>query len=74
MGRSRYVIREPDAPHLLTCTVIEWLPVFTRPESVQILLDSWSHQRAHDRLRLFGYVILETPCTSWPKPRVWTSA
>jgi len=59
MGRSRYVILEPDKPHFLTCTVVESLSVFTRPDSVQILLDSWSHQRANDGLRLFGYVILE---------------
>ena len=59
MGRSRYVILEPDKPHFLTCTVVEWLPVFTRPDAVQILLDSWAHQRQHDGLRLYGYVILE---------------
>ena len=59
MGRSRYVILEPEKPHFLTCTVVEWLPVFTRPNAVQILLDSWHHQRAHDDLRLYGYVILE---------------
>lgn len=40
MGRSRYVITEPAAPHFLTCTVMEWLPVFTRPDTVQIVLDS----------------------------------
>jgi REP element-mobilizing transposase RayT len=33
--------------------------VFTRPDAVQILLDSWTHQRQYDGLRLFGYVILE---------------
>jgi REP element-mobilizing transposase RayT len=59
MGRSRYVILDPAQPHFLTCTVLEWLPVFTRPDAVQILLDSWAHQRAHDGLRLYGYVILE---------------
>lgn len=59
MARSRYVILESDKPHFLTCTVVEWLPVFTRPDAVQILLDSWAHQRKNDGLRLFGYVILE---------------
>jgi REP element-mobilizing transposase RayT len=53
------VILEPDKPHFLTCTVVEWLPIFTRPASVQNLRDSWSHQRANDGLRLYGYVILE---------------
>jgi len=59
MARNRYVILEADKPHFLTCTIVEWLPVFTRPDSVQILLDSWTHQRQADGLRLFGYVILE---------------
>ena len=59
MGRSRYVITEPDKPHFLTCTVMEWLPVFTRPDAVTILLDAWSYQRHHNGLRLYGYVILE---------------
>ncbi len=48
MSRSRYVILEPDKPHFLTCTVVEWLPVFTRPDAVQFLLDRWTNLRQHD--------------------------
>ena len=59
MRRSRYLITEPDKPHFMTCTVVEWLPVFTRPETVQILLDCWSYQQEHAGLRLYGYVVLE---------------
>jgi putative transposase len=59
MGRSRYTITEPDKPHFMTCTVMEWLSVFTRPETVQIMLDSWRHQREREGLRLYGYVVLE---------------
>ncbi|MBE9139876.1 transposase [Nodosilinea sp. LEGE 07088] len=59
MGRSRYVITEPDRPHFLTCTVVEWLPVFTRPEAVEIVLNSWAYLREHDQFELYGYVILE---------------
>ena len=59
MARSRYVITEPDKPHFLTCTVVEWLPVFTRPDAVAILLDTWRHQREHAGLRLYGWVVLE---------------
>ncbi|MEI6335080.1 MAG: hypothetical protein WCS87_10995 [Methylococcaceae bacterium] len=46
-------------PHFMTCTVMEWLPVFTRPETVQILLDCWRYQREQAGLRLYGYVVLE---------------
>ncbi|MEO1067608.1 MAG: transposase [Cyanobacteria bacterium J06638_6] len=59
MGRSRYVITEPDAPHFLTCTVVEWLPIFTRPEAVGILSNSWTYLREHSDFKLYGYVVLE---------------
>ncbi|WP_232087443.1 hypothetical protein ACM66Z_07515 [Sulfurovum sp. ST-21] len=40
MGRSRYKVYEPTHPHFVTCTVLHWLPLFTRKESVQIVIDS----------------------------------
>ena len=59
MGRSRYRFGEAAYPHFLTCTVVGWLPVFTRPETVQILLDSWQFLHDQGRMVLLGYVILE---------------
>ena len=59
MSRSRYKIHDNAYPHFFTCTVVEWLPVFTRQESVQILLDSWSFLQREGRLTLFAYVVLE---------------
>ena len=59
MTRTRYKICEAGHPHFLTCTVVGWVPIFTRPETVQTLRDSWCFLQDHDRLELFGYVILE---------------
>jgi putative transposase len=59
MGRSRFQFGESPFPHFLTCTVVGWLPVFTRPETVQILLDSWQSLQDQGRLTLLGYVVLE---------------
>jgi putative transposase len=59
MARSRYTITDPALPHFLTCTVVEWLPLFTRPALVDIVLDTWRFQQAHQGLRLYGYVVLE---------------
>lgn len=59
MGRSRYVITVPAQPHFLTCTVMEWLPLFSRPALVDILLDCWRYQQARQGLRLYGYVVME---------------
>ena len=59
MARSRYLITEADKPHFLTCTIVAWLPVFTRPDCVQQLLDCWTYQRHNAGFKLFGYVVME---------------
>ncbi len=59
MGRSRYRIYEIRHPHFLTCTIINWIPVFTRPDTAQIILDSLAFLQRERGLRLYGYVILE---------------
>jgi hypothetical protein len=57
--RTRYRIFETDYPYFLTCTVVGWLPVFTRPECVEIVLSSWKFLQESGRMTLFGYVVLE---------------
>jgi putative transposase len=59
MSRTRYKIYDNAYPHFLTCTIVEWLPIFTRPEAVQIVLDSWAYLQRAKRLTIFAYVILE---------------
>ena len=57
--RSKYRFTESDGPFFMTCTVVPWLPIFTRPETVNIILDSWRYLRANRGFVLYGYVILE---------------
>jgi REP element-mobilizing transposase RayT len=59
MGRSRYKITELNNPHFLANTIVNWIPVFTRPGSVQIILDSFSYIQNHYDIKIYGYVILE---------------
>jgi len=59
MGRSRYKIVEPTHPHFVTCTILNWLPIFTRKESVDILLDSLKYLQKEENLKLYAYVVLE---------------
>jgi len=59
MARSRYRIRIPHYPHFLTCTIVNWITLFNDPEIVRIIFDSWRFLQEQDRLRLYGYVILE---------------
>lgn len=61
MGRSRYKILEPDQPHFVTLTVLHWIPVFTRPDTVEILLDSLRFL-GNDGLKIYAWVVLENHC------------
>ena len=59
MGRTRYKIYEPKHPHFVTCTILHWLPIFTRKESVDIILNSLKFLQKQDNLKLHAYIILE---------------
>ncbi|HIJ94343.1 MAG TPA: transposase [Desulfuromonadales bacterium] len=59
MGRSRYKICDTTAPYFLTCTVINWMPLFTRPQTVEILLDALRYRQENNNWKIYGYVFLE---------------
>ena len=59
MSRNRYRVHETEFSYFLTCTVVGWLPVFTRPECVAIVLNSWKFLQEKNRITLYGYVVLE---------------
>ena len=58
MGRSRYKITDATQAHFMTCTILHWIPIFTRTETVEIILDSLRHLQK-EGLKLYAYVILE---------------
>ncbi len=58
MGRSRYKITQAEQPHFITATVLHWIPVFTRPDTVEILMDSLRYLMK-EGLNVYAYVILE---------------
>ena len=66
MGRSRYQIHDQAAPHFLTCTVLQWLPLFAQPANAKIVLDALCYALCYlqqeGRLVLYGYVLLENHC------------
>jgi REP element-mobilizing transposase RayT len=59
MGRSRYIFTDHTAPHFLTFTVLNWLAVFTRPDTVHIILDALTWRQHNRNVKVYGYVILE---------------
>ncbi len=59
MPRSSYRVLTNPCPHFLTATINHWLPLFTNPKLVDIVLDSWRYLQSNDNFQLYGYVILE---------------
>jgi REP element-mobilizing transposase RayT len=59
MTRTRYRFFEAEYPYFVTCTVVGWLPIFTRPEAVEVVFDSWRYVQQSQGLEIYGYVILE---------------
>lgn len=58
MARSRYKITNATQPHFLTCTVLHWIPIFTRPATVNIVFESLQFLMK-EGLKIHAYVILE---------------
>jgi putative transposase len=57
--RSRYRIYHPDRAHFVTCTIVEWLPVFTSSVCCDIVVNSLQHCREHKRLKIYAWVVLD---------------
>lgn len=58
MGRSRYRVLNSQ-PHFVTCSVVEWMPLFSQPELVEIVFSSLQFLQEQERLTLYSYVIME---------------
>jgi REP-associated tyrosine transposase len=59
MPRSSYRFIEKDQPHFVTSTVVEWLPLFTNPDIVEIVFESLRFMQRERGLVIYAYVILE---------------
>jgi len=59
MGRSRYKIIENGQPYFVTCTIINWMPIFSNKEIVEIVVNSLRFLQEENRLTIFGFIILE---------------
>ena len=59
MSKSRYRIYHPSETHFLTCVTVAWLPVFTRRDAAELVLDSLRFLIAEDQLTLHGWVLME---------------
>ena len=59
MSRTRYRFGDEHYPHFMTQTIVAWLPVFSQPDLVEIVLDSWRFLHRERGIVFLAWVILE---------------
>ncbi|MEX0722527.1 MAG: transposase [Gracilimonas sp.] len=59
MGRSRYKIYEEHYPYFITSTIKDGLPLLSKPELAQVVLESLTYLQNARNVQLYGYVIME---------------
>ena len=57
--RTRYKITENNGLYFITSTIVEWIPVFTKKEYFDIIVQSLSYCRKNKGLKLFAYVVMD---------------
>jgi hypothetical protein len=50
MGRSKYKIYEPTHPYFITYTILHWIPIFTRTQTIDIIFNSLEFLKKSDNL------------------------
>ena len=58
MGRNRYKFIYSDQTYFVTLTVLHWIPVFTRPPTIEIIFNSLKFLIS-DGLKVHAFVVLE---------------
>jgi hypothetical protein len=55
---SKYKIRDQQLPYFVTCTVMDWIDVFTRNEYRDLVVESLKHCQAEKGLEIYAWVIM----------------
>lgn len=53
-----YTIKNQEGQYFITCTVHQWIDVFTREVYKKILLDSIMHCQENKGLQVYGWVLM----------------
>ena len=59
MTRTRHKTDPDKTTYFVTSSVVNWVPLFSRPEIAQIVLDSLDFMNNHKRLLIHAYVLME---------------
>ena len=58
MARTEYKIFDNSFPHFITCTIVDWHPIFEKPQIADILISSLKFLQKENRITIYAYVIM----------------
>ena len=56
--KEGYTIKDQEKPHFITCTVVDWIDIFTRKVYKDIVVSSLDYCLKEKGMILYGYVIM----------------
>lgn len=56
--KEGYIIRDQEKPHFITCTVVDWIDVFTRRNYRDLVISSLQYCIKEKGMLLYGFVIM----------------
>ncbi|WP_277111906.1 transposase [Chryseobacterium taklimakanense] len=56
--KGGYIIRDQEKPHFLTCTIVDWIDIFTRKSYRDIVIDCLDFCIKNKGMVLFGYGVM----------------
>ena len=56
--KEGYTIKDQEKPHFITCTVVDWIDVFTRIDYFDIIIESLDYCRKNKGMEIYGYCIM----------------
>lgn len=55
---EKYKVRNPEGLYFITCTVIDWVDLLTRPDYKQVIIGSLKHCQKNKGLQVHAFVIM----------------
>ena len=56
--KEGYIIRDQEKPHFITCTIVDWVDIFTRKIYRDVIIDCLQYCIKNKGMVLYGYVIM----------------
>ncbi|BAP32128.1 transposase [Chryseobacterium sp. StRB126] len=56
--KEGYIIRDQERPHFLTCTIVDWIDIFSRKTYRDIIIECLEFCIKNKGMVLYGYVIM----------------